>query len=131
LADLDAEIARAHRANARLIAVYVDVTALKVVNDERGHAAGDALLQRVVVAIRSCLRSYDLVVRVGGDEFLCVLPGATAESARRRFQTIRDELAGNADPSAIRVGVTALRPDDSAAGLMARADADLPHTPRR
>jgi two-component system, cell cycle response regulator len=53
-----------------------DVVGLKAVNDPDGLAAGDALLQRAVHAIRVHLRSYDVIVRIGGDEFLSVISGA-------------------------------------------------------
>ena len=73
LSELEREISRARRGNGRLVVAYVDVNGLKAVNDTRGHAAGDALLARVVAALRSNLRPYELVVRVGGDEFICAL----------------------------------------------------------
>ena len=81
LADLSREIGRARRAAGRLAIAYVDVVGLRAVNDTRGHAAGDAMLQRVVRAIRPGLRSYDPVVRLGGDDFLCI-DGATELIAR-------------------------------------------------
>jgi diguanylate cyclase (GGDEF)-like protein len=126
LADLDREIDRARRTTRRLVVAYVDVLGLKTVNDTRGHAAGDVLLKRAVRSIRSHLRSYDLVVRLGGDEFLCVLSGATAADARRRFDAVRADLATGADPCELKVGFAALEPDESAAELVGRADAELP-----
>src|SRR6202011_6011047 len=68
LAELDHEIDRARRTTSPLVVAYVDVVGLKAVNDTRGHAAGDELLQHVVRAIRGHLRSYDSIVRLGGDE---------------------------------------------------------------
>jgi len=85
---LDAEIDRAHRGNGRLTLAYVDVDGVKQVNNRRGHAAGDALLRDVIDAMRTNLRSYDLIVRVGGDEFVCALPDSTPDDARRRFQEV-------------------------------------------
>ena len=96
LADLDHEIDRARRTTNVLALAYVDVVGLKAENDARGHAAGDALLQRAVRAIRGHLRSYDTIVRVGGDEFVCVMSGATIEDARQRFDAIHDALARDA-----------------------------------
>jgi len=130
LADLDREIERARRTASLLAVAYVDVVGLKGVNDEHGHSAGDALLQRAVRAIRTHLRSYDLIVRHGGDEFLCVMSGATIELARQRFDAIQAALADDPDPAGIKVGFAALAERDSARELIERADADLPVTRR-
>ena len=127
LADLDREIARARRTTDRLAVAYVDVVGLKLQNDNHGHAAGDALLQRAVNAIRGHLRSYDMIVRIGGDEFLCVMSGATLRDARVRFGAVHLALAAGPDPCEIKVGFAALRPEDTAAELIDRADADLPN----
>ena len=126
LVDLDHEIDRARRTTGVLVVAYVDVVGLKAVNDAVGHAAGDALLQHAVRGIRDHLRSYDLIVRLGGDEFLCVLSGATIEDARQRFDAVQAALAADPDPCEIRVGFAALAPEDGATSLIERADADLP-----
>jgi diguanylate cyclase (GGDEF)-like protein len=125
LADLDHEIARARRTMEPLAVAYVDIVGLKAENDTHGHGAGDALLRCAVHAIRGHLRSYDVIVRVGGDEFLCVMSGATIEDARQRFDAVHAALAAEPDPCEIKVGFAALAPLDSAAELIERADADL------
>jgi diguanylate cyclase (GGDEF)-like protein len=131
LLDLDHEIDRARRTTKRLAVAYVDVVGLKAVNDAVGHSAGDALLQHAVRGIRDHLRSYDLIVRLGGDEFLCVLSGATIADARERFGSVQAALAADPDPCEIKVGFAALTPEDSAADLIERADADLPTSRQR
>lgn len=131
LADIDREIDRAHRMTGELAVAYIDVVGLKTANDKRGHAAGDALLQQVVRTIRGQLRSYDSVVRLGGDEFLCVMSGATLEDARLRFAAVETDLAADQDPCQIKVGFTALAPDDRSVDLIERADADMPTSPPR
>jgi diguanylate cyclase (GGDEF)-like protein len=68
LEHIDQEIERARRTTAPLVVAYVDVVGLKAVNASQGHAADDAPLQRAVDGIRGHLRSYDLIVRIGGDE---------------------------------------------------------------
>jgi diguanylate cyclase (GGDEF)-like protein len=98
LADLNHEIDRARRTTGLLVVAYVDVVDLKGVNDAQGHAAGDDMLQRVVRTIRTHLRSYDLIIRLGGDEFLCVLSGSTAEDARERFDAVQATLASPSEP---------------------------------
>ena len=55
--------------------VVADVDGLKLVNDVRGHAAGDALLRSTAAALRATFRAQDVVARIGGDEFAAVLEG--------------------------------------------------------
>jgi diguanylate cyclase (GGDEF)-like protein len=126
LADLEREIDRARRTDGRLAVGYIDVVGLKAVNDARGHAAGDALLAHAVHAIRAHLRSYDLIVRMGGDEFLFVMSDATMEVASKRFAAIQGALATDPDPCQVRVGIAALTAADGAAELIERADRQLP-----
>lgn len=109
---------------------YVDVVGLKAVNDVHGHAAGDRVLQHAVRRIRTHLRPYDLIVRVGGDEFLCVMSGATIQVAHGRFASVQTLLTVDPDPLAIKVGFAALAPHDGAAELIQRADAELPTSSR-
>jgi diguanylate cyclase (GGDEF)-like protein len=123
--DLDREIDRARRTNGVLAVACVEVVGLTPGNDASGHRAEDALLLRVVVAIQSRLRSYDLVVRLGGDAFLCVMGGATIQDTLVRFAGLQAALAADPDPCEIRVGVAALAPDDTAAELVTRAVAEL------
>jgi len=125
MVELEREINRARHGNGRLVLAYVDVDRLKQVNDRQGHGAGDALLRDVVAAIRAHLRSYDPIVRVGGDEFVCALGDSTPDEARRRFQDIRVAIE-QAHPSAsISVGFAALRPQDTLEQLTERGDTAL------
>jgi diguanylate cyclase (GGDEF)-like protein len=64
-----------------MAAVMVDIDHFKALNDALGHAAGDELLQFTGDLLRQCLRGHDLAIRLGGDEFLLLLPGASAEDA--------------------------------------------------
>jgi diguanylate cyclase (GGDEF)-like protein len=123
--ELTREIARARRSGGRLVLAFVDVDSLKARNDRDGHAAGDALLQSVVDAIRSKLRSYDPIVRFGGDEFVCGLSNTDLDGARRRFDEIRDALRDADDSASISVGLAVLGPDDGLEELTARGDAAL------
>ena len=129
LADVDHEIDRARRTSGVLSLAYIDVVGLKAANDERGHAAGDALLQRVVGTVRSQLRSYDSIVRLGGDEFLCVMSGTTIEDARARFDAVEKILGAEPDPCQIKVGFSTLAAGDGTADLVERADSDMPPSP--
>jgi diguanylate cyclase (GGDEF)-like protein len=69
--------------------VLGDLDHFKVVNDEHGHQAGDAALVDVAYALRKELRAFDLAYRMGGEEFLVVLPGATLEDAVALAERLR------------------------------------------
>lgn len=126
LADLDHELDRCQRTNSSLVVAYVDVVGLKALNDNEGHAAGDELLKRLVATIRAHVRSYDLIIRLGGDEFLCVMTAVTLPDARQRFRQVAGTLAASPDAGAIRTGFAELRSDDDGADeLIARADGEL------
>jgi diguanylate cyclase (GGDEF)-like protein len=124
LEQLSTEMMRAHRESGGLIAAYVDVDGLKVVNDEQGHAAGDALLRTVADGFRRHMRPYDLFVRLGGDEFLCALPSITLLEARERFAPLLEELKEAGDWS-VSIGYSEMRDADTADELVKRADGAL------
>ena len=126
--ELQGEMERARRQGDNLVAAYVDVDGLKSVNDTQGHVAGDRLPRNVANGLRSHMRSYDLLVRVGGDEFLCVLPGISAYDARRRFHELGPTGSG---PWSISLGISELRESDEAQQLIDRADRDLIETRSR
>lgn len=123
--DLDREIDRARRTSGVLAVACVEVVGLNAGRHAYANRADDAQLLRVVYAIQSRLRSYDLVVRLGGDAFLCVMGGATIQDAVVRFASLQAALAADPEPCEIRVGVAALAPEDSAAELVKRAVAEL------
>jgi diguanylate cyclase (GGDEF)-like protein len=119
------EIERAGRSQGTLVFAYVDFDGLKEVNDRDGHEAGDALLRDLVTSMRAKLRSYDPVVRWGGDEFICTISGADLEAARCRFEEIGDELAEAHPGASVSVGLATLGEGDTLETLMERADAKL------
>ena len=122
LDELRHEMDRARRTGVSLAAAYVDVDDLKSLNDREGHRAGDERLREVADALRRHMRSYDLLVRVGGDEFVCVLPDISIEDARRRFERMRSEMGHS---GSVSFGLSELRPDDSPEEFIDRADRDL------
>lgn len=116
--------------SGRMLSVIAcDVDGFKQVNDTAGHDTGDAVLQEIAYTMRKALRDFDLVYRVGGDEFLVVLPGAGAGEAAEIAERLRsaiDELDSAADAVSLSLGVA------SASGaevvfdrLTAEADAAL------
>jgi diguanylate cyclase (GGDEF)-like protein len=124
LVDLDGELARCRRTSAPLVVVYVDVVGLDEINDATGHDAGDELLQRVVMLIREHVRSYDLLIRLRHNEFLCVMSGLSVLGARRRFDAIDAALDTIPLARGIRTGFAELMSGESAVELIKRADVD-------
>ena len=124
------EIDRARRGDGRFVVAFVDVDGLKCVNDRDGHAAGDQVLRTLAATLRSNLRSFDPIVRYGGDEFVCGLSGVDPERVERRFDAIGQELR-DAVGVGITVGLASLLPDDTLDRLISRADAALLDGKRR
>jgi diguanylate cyclase (GGDEF)-like protein len=122
---LQREIERSRRTNEPFALAFIDVDGLKELNDREGHAAGDTLLQAVVSALRTALRSYDPIVRLGGDEFLCGFTNTDLETARRRVEQIRAGLADGSPTASVSVGIAMLGERDTLEMLIARADADM------
>jgi len=113
-----------------LTLVLFDIDHFKRVNDTHGHQAGDAVLQRIADLARCQVRSKDLVGRIGGEEFVWLLPGVEAgrarELAERLRETIERESAiGDLPPVTISLGVALLRLGDTPEQLIARADEAL------
>jgi diguanylate cyclase (GGDEF)-like protein len=108
--------------------LLVDVDQLKAINDRSGHAAGDDALRAVAAAAMGSVRGYDVVARVGGDEFVVVLNDADEASARasaaRIAQRASDRLG--ADPAlrgaTISIGAATWKPGRSSEELIAEAD---------
>jgi diguanylate cyclase (GGDEF)-like protein len=92
------EIARAVRTHAPVAVGILDIDHFKAVNDNYGHLAGDAVLSAVAAATSALLRDYDLVGRVGGEEFAFVLPGTTAHEAAETAERLRKKLSRLAFP---------------------------------
>ena len=123
--ELEHELARARRTDRSLVIAFVDVDHLKAINDSCGHAAGDLMLRRVATTLRASLRPYDVVIRYGGDEFVCALPGLDLEAAQARLETVNRALADAVEPGSVTIGLAELRPGESVNHLVARADAAL------
>jgi diguanylate cyclase (GGDEF)-like protein len=92
--------AHAARRDRPFAIISLDVDGLKAVNDSRGHQAGDALLRGVADSLRSVLRSEDIAVRTGGDEFVVLLPDADRGEAVKVAYRIRQRIAALGDHGA-------------------------------
>jgi diguanylate cyclase (GGDEF)-like protein/putative nucleotidyltransferase with HDIG domain len=86
--ELDGEIARASRNGSTLGVMVIDMDGFKQVNDELGHTEGNRVLQRTARALRASCREYDYAARMGGDEFVAVMPGVTGVAAAERIERL-------------------------------------------
>jgi diguanylate cyclase (GGDEF)-like protein len=129
---LESRIARCQRYGDRCALLFLDVDNLKAVNDEHGHAAGDALLVRLAELLRSHTRTSDVVARIGGDEFGLLLDNLDSDQVvgkidffMKRFGTENCIHAGKQLPFGASIGYCFVGPKDTVEGLMSRADADM------
>jgi diguanylate cyclase (GGDEF)-like protein len=83
-----------------LAVILIDLDHFKRLNDEQGHLAGDRFLRLVAEVLQEAVRASDLVVRYGGDEFLVLLPGESAQAAYAVIARVQDRLAGRVEFSA-------------------------------
>jgi len=108
---LAAEVERAIRYDRQLSVAFVDVDHFKSVNDRHGHAAGDLVLRAVAQAIRSALRTTDVVGRYGGEEFVVVLPETAIDDAATISEKLRSAVehvsvrARDGSPIAVTISV--------------------------
>ncbi|MBI5106988.1 MAG: GGDEF domain-containing protein [Solirubrobacterales bacterium] len=110
--------------------VLGDLDHFKAVNDEHGHQVGDQVLQDVAYRMRKALRAYDLAYRLGGEEFLVVLPGAALDETAELAERLRGAVASSpvaGVPITMSFGVAATAPKETfdVEALYARADAAL------
>ncbi|NTW57640.1 MAG: diguanylate cyclase [Nitrospirae bacterium] len=127
---VEREYQRAVRTGTPLSLVLIDIDHFKKVNDTFGHAFGDAVLKAVARDMRESLRTYDLLGRIGGEEFLIASPGSTLEEAaalaERIKEKIREKTIANKDHSisvTVSAGVTSLSGQDMQAdSMLARVD---------
>lgn len=123
----EALVAGALRQGHPLSLVAIDLDHFKRINDRHGHATGDEVLRVFGRALARCVRTEDLVARMGGEEFCLLLPGSRSENARSVDARLRVELAHEAAALpgidiGFSSGLATLRADDSLDALMSRAD---------
>jgi diguanylate cyclase (GGDEF)-like protein len=88
LLELEREMARVRRTQQPFVLAFLDVDQLKAVNDSQGHAAGDQVLVEVAETVKAQARPYDLIIRYGGDEFLCAFSGLQATDVTSRLALV-------------------------------------------
>jgi diguanylate cyclase (GGDEF)-like protein len=123
--ELAAYVARAARAGSPMAVLFCDLDGFKAVNDQRGHEAGDVVLQDVAAAVRGAMRQGDIAGRYGGDELLVVAADAGAEDAvalaRRTRAAVR--AAAASDGVDMTIGIAVFPEDGTTDGeLMVAAD---------
>lgn len=123
------EITRADRRGSPLCVALLDVDNFKRLNDTYGHSAGDDALRHLAGVVKDTLRNMDAVARLGGEEFLIVLPETTVESAAQTMTRLQRELTRHFflhDNEKLLItfsaGVAARRTGEDAASLVKRAD---------
>ena len=125
---LPREIARAERSELSLILLMIDLDDFKEVNDKYGHAAGDAALDAFARHLKRAIRSADLPVRMGGDEFLVALPACSVEQALGPLQRIEGcslDYEGHHIDVKFSVGMAQLRKGETVVQLIERADSSM------
>jgi len=125
---IEREVARSERSGTRLSFAMIDLDKLKIINDTHGHAAGDDALRAVARVLLASVRGGDLVVRWGGDEFLCVLPQTGLEGALSLGERARAGIEAESTKHlalSISCGVAELHQGEDEGVALARADEKL------
>jgi diguanylate cyclase (GGDEF)-like protein len=122
------EISRAQRHGRPLTVLLMDIDGLKLVNDKYGHAAGDTALKGFADRLQRAIRGSDLAVRLGGDEFMALLPECRAEEVRHVLARIEGfEFDCNDEKIQLQFsrGWTDYKPGESPQEFLHRADLKL------
>ncbi len=129
LEHMEAVLDHAPRRGTSLAILYIDVDRFKAINDRYGHLVGDAVLVEIADRMRKCLRQEDAVGRLGGDEFLAVLPQMTTEADAitvaenlRRAVARPIEAQGCSIRATISIGLTLAAAGESPESVVSRAD---------
>ena len=130
LQQLARHLERVDRERGPLVIGFLDIDLFKDINDRHGHAVGDQVLVAVARALRAAVRSQDQVVRMGGEEFLLLMPGMPREAASARLDRLRQHLTEAARALQVpglevtaSIGLAQWRPgEDDLAALLRRAD---------
>jgi diguanylate cyclase (GGDEF)-like protein len=106
---LDEELERGRREAAPTGVIWVDIDFFKSVNDTHGHITGDQVIIEVAFRLKSSMRNYDKIGRIGGDEFLVVIPGCNRNNVREIGERLRNLISQQpirTDSGELRVSVS-------------------------
>lgn len=124
------EFNRATRGDRRLALVIADIDKFKAINDDFGHDAGDLVIKSFANTLKETIRNYDYVARVGGEEFVLLLPGADPVVAGRIVDRCREKFAALKFPNIDRsvtasFGIAFCQKDEEGEDCLRRADQAL------
>jgi two-component system, cell cycle response regulator len=121
---LAAMISAARRHGRPLAVAMVDLDGFKAINDRHGHETGDSVLVAAAEALQRALRAEDVLGRLGGEEFLAVLPDTDAVAAARAAERLRAAVAGAGGRVRVTasVGWAVLLPGEQPDDVVRRAD---------
>lgn len=125
---LTGEVSRSQRYGHPLTVMMFDLNGFKQINDRYGHAAGDLVLRSFADQLSKAIRASDLAVRMGGDEFMVLLPECQPDQARSlldRLSTVEVEFREARIPVTYSAGWAGYRPGETAEEILERADQDL------
>jgi diguanylate cyclase (GGDEF)-like protein len=125
---LHAEVERSRRHAHPLTLMLMDLNDFKQINDQYGHAAGDQVLQEFAERVRRAVRVSDVPVRLGGDEFMVILPECQPDQAvhlLERLRSIEVNFRGKTLPVSYSVGWAGYRSGETPEQLVERADQAL------
>ncbi len=131
---LEIESARTWRSNEPMSLLILDVDNFKSINDRYGHGNGDIVLQEIAQVCESTLRPYDVIARIGGEEFVVLLLNTPLPKACTVAERIRENVAvttieltsGESIRSTISIGISPfIPPDPKCINLLSRADKGL------
>ncbi|WP_241654467.1 sensor domain-containing diguanylate cyclase [Granulicella sibirica] len=122
------EFTRSRRHGRDLSVVLLDIDDFKKVNDQHGHAAGDAVLRKLAEVLGSTVRTTDMAARHGGEEFVVLLPDASVTKAvqwAERFRAALSEISFDHGKVTVSMGVAGLADARTAGDFVERADEAL------
>ena len=124
---LRTELERSARSAVAFGLIMADIDHFKNVNDSFGHDVGDIVLQTTVSCLSQCIRPYDFIARIGGEEFIVILPETDRSTTLNIAERLRVTIAGHVMPSIARpvtisLGVTLWQTGDTAQSIFHRAD---------
>ena len=130
--ELKRSLAYVKRYGATAAVIYLDLDGFKPVNDRHGHAAGDAVLKAIAVTLARNVRASDVVARIGGDEFVVLFWNVTETDAASKAAALEAAVSATSVCwgtstllAGASAGVTLVRPLDSVAEVLTRADAAM------